>query len=135
MTRSSGDYEKTQMRESSSFSPTKTISGRSSVTASCRPLKIRDARHQWRTQRRVLKHTSVRLFAGRRVMTCKTKSKWSCWVADLIPGNICFLTFAGGYFTRLKRRTRQVISSGWVRTAGAPRSLPSCTRRRWRRER
>lgn len=55
------------------------------------------------------------------------------WDADLIHGNICFLTFAGGYSMQLKRPTRQVISSGWVRTAGAQRSLRSCTRRRWRR--
>lgn len=53
--------------------------------------------------------------------------------ADLIHGNICFLTFAGGYSTQLKRPTRQVISSGWARTAGAQRSLRLCSRRRWQR--
>lgn len=56
------------------------------------------------------------------------------WDADLICGNICLFTFAGGYFMQLKRPTRQVISSGWVRTAGAQRSLRLCTRRRWQRE-
>lgn len=56
------------------------------------------------------------------------------WDADLICGNICLFTFAGGYSMQLKRPTRQVISSGWVRTAGAQRSLRLCTRRRWQRE-
>lgn len=54
--------------------------------------------------------------------------------ADLIHDNICFFTFVGGYSMLLKRPTRQAISSGWVQTAGAQRSLRLCTRRRWQRE-
>lgn len=54
--------------------------------------------------------------------------------ADLICNNICFLAATGDSCMLLERPTRQVISSGWVQTAGAQRSRQLCTRKRWQRE-